>query len=75
MWLPLLEPYELKCDFGISLDIKCCPDGALWGILPAGEIWSVVTVSPSSTKTLAPLIGTHSGNSKEKSSKNGTFWI
>jgi hypothetical protein len=55
-WLPRLEPNELKSRRGTSWPIRNWPAGAVGGIEPAGEMWSVVTLSPSDTRTRAPAM-------------------
>jgi hypothetical protein len=46
----------LNSRLGTSLPNKYCPDGALAGIDPAGDIWSVVIEFPKLTNTLASVI-------------------
>src|SRR5947207_817889 len=42
---------------------------------PAGEMWSVVTESPTKTRQRAPLIGRAGGGSSLMPSKKGGFWM
>ena len=55
-WLPRRVPYWLKSAGWTPRDIKYCPAGESFLMLPAGEMWSVVMLSPSSASTRAPLI-------------------
>jgi hypothetical protein len=41
---------------------------------PAGEMWSVVTLSPTIASTRAPLIGLTRSGSGLRSMKNGGSW-
>jgi hypothetical protein len=55
-WLPRLEPYELKSATDTPCSSKYRPAG-LWTLIePAGEMWSVVMLSPSTARARAPLI-------------------
>ena len=48
------------------------PAGEVGLIEPAGEMWSVVTESPSTASTFAPVMpSTAGGGVIEKSAKNG----
>ena len=51
--------------------IRYLPAGLSGRIAPAGEMWSVVTLSPSSASTRAPVIGSTGGGSTGIPSKNG----
>ncbi len=42
---------------------------------PAGEIWSVVTLSPTFTKQRAPAMGAVSLGSTGMSTKKGGSWM
>jgi hypothetical protein len=54
----------LKSAGGTPLAIKNCPAGLSLPMLPAGEIWSVVTLSPSTASARAPAIERSSGTSR-----------
>ena len=58
-WLPRRAPYELKSLGGTPFDRRYLPAGLSAGMDPAGEIWSVVTESPSiaSTSVTRPMAG------------------
>ncbi len=47
------------------------PAGPSFGIAPAGEMWSVVTVSPSSASTRAPCTSSTGLGARAIPSKNG----
>src|SRR5215472_14838265 len=51
------------------------PAGELFLIEPAGEIWSVVTLSPKTASARAPLISWICPACIEKFSKNGGSWM
>src|SRR5712692_3481097 len=52
--------------------MRCCPAGLAAGIAPAGEMWSVVTESPTDTSTRAPTMsGILAGGVAVKFWKNG----
>src|SRR5438309_504097 len=53
-WLPRRDPYELKSRFSTPCDARYAPAGESGLIEPAGEMWSVVTESPSFASTRAP---------------------
>ena len=53
-WLPRREPYELKSRARRRAPRGSAPAGESSLIEPAGEMWSVVTLSPSFASTLAP---------------------
>src|SRR5438094_419693 len=42
---------------------------------PAGEMWSVVTDSPTCTSTRAPVIAARAGGASVNPSKYGGFWM
>ena len=44
-------------------------------MLPAGEMWSVVTLSPSTARQRAPVIGWIGCTSMVIPSKYGGFWM
>src|SRR5262249_13828678 len=56
-WLPRRAPYELKSLGLTPLAIRYCAAGDFCAIDPAGEMWSVVTLSPSHASTRTPLMG------------------
>ena len=56
-WLPRRAPYELKSFFSTPCAISHLPAGLAAGMLPAGEMWSVVIESPSIASARAPVIG------------------
>ncbi len=69
-WLPRRDPYELKSRGSTPCSIRYSPAGESFLIAPAGEMWSVVTLSPSTASTFAPLISSKpSGASFGMSSK------
>ena len=47
------------------------PAGLQAGMTPAGEMWSVVTESPSTASTRAPLRGLMGAGSADRPLKNG----
>src|SRR5436309_15709187 len=53
-WLPRREPYELKSRRSTPCPDRYFPAGESGLIAPAGEMWSVVTESPSLASTRAP---------------------
>ena len=70
-WLPRREPYELKSFGSTPCSIRYSPAGLSRLIEPAGEMWSVVTLSPSTASTRAPSMSAIGSGSVGKSSKNG----
>ena len=48
--------------------------GPFLGIEPAGEMWSVVTESPSTARTRAPAMSRSGPGSGGRSVKNGGSW-
>ena len=69
-WLPRREPYELNSRGSTPCSIRYCPPGESFLIAPAGEMWSVVTLSPSTAIARAPSICSKpSGASAGMSSK------
>src|SRR5918998_4252598 len=71
-WLPRRDPYELKSDSATPWPTRYRPAGESFLMLPAGEMWSVVTLSPRTAITLAPRIsGTRLGLSRGIPSKYG----
>src|SRR4029453_7069898 len=53
-WLPRREPYELKSRRSTPCSARYRPAGESGLIELAGEMWSVVTESPSLARTRAP---------------------
>ena len=53
-WLPRREPYELKSLGSTPCAIRYPPAGLVLRIDPAGEMWSVVMLSPRQQSTRAP---------------------
>src|SRR5439155_7704260 len=53
-WLPRRDPYELKSRRSTPCADRYCPAGESGLMEPAGEMWSVVTESPSIARTRAP---------------------
>jgi hypothetical protein len=51
------------------------PAGEFFLIAPAGEMWSVVTLSPKSASARAPLISLMALGRLEKLVKNGGSWM
>ena len=73
-WLPRRAPYELKSFFSTPCSTSHLPAGLDAGMLPAGEMWSVVIESPSIASTRAPVIGRMPGGSIVMPSKYGGFF-
>src|SRR6476620_10015907 len=55
-WLPRRDPYELKSFLSTPCDRRYAPAGESALMDPAGEMWSVVTESPSLANTRAPAM-------------------
>src|SRR5881397_1809716 len=55
-WFPRRVPYWLKSTGFTPFETRYCPAGLAAGIAPAGEMWSVVTESPTDTRTRAPTM-------------------
>ena len=70
-WLPRREPYELKSRGATPCSCRYAPAGPSRLIEPAGEMWSVVTLSPSSASTRAPRSSEISCGSAGMPSKYG----
>ena len=70
-WLPRRAPYELKSRGSTPCSISHCPAGVDARMLPAGEMWSVVTLSPSNASTRAPSIGSIGRSAPVAVSRNG----
>src|SRR5207249_5724630 len=73
-WLPRRAPYELKSLRVTPCSISHFPAGEDGGMLPAGEMWSVVIESPSSARHRAPVIGCTPGSVMVMPSKYGGFF-
>ena len=54
--LPLLVPYTLKSYYYTPLSDNHLPAGEFFGMLPAGDIWSVVIESPNKHNKWQSLI-------------------
>src|SRR6267378_1107591 len=71
-WFPRRVPYWLKSTGFTLFETRYWPAGLAAGMDPAGEMWSVVTESPTDTSTRAPTMsGIVAGGVGEKSWKNG----
>ena len=70
-WLPRRAPYELKKRRSTPCSISHSPAGLSGLIEPAGEMWSVVTLSPSETRQRAPSTSGSGSGSRGMPSKNG----
>src|SRR5918998_2123350 len=55
-WLPRRDPFELKSPRCTPCEVRYWPAGESGLIEPAGEMWSVVTESPSLASTRAPVM-------------------
>ena len=55
--------------------VRNLPAGESPLMLPAGEMWSVVTLSPSTARQRAPLMGWIGCTSMVIPSKYGGFWM
>src|SRR6187549_2566135 len=55
-WLPRRDPYELNSCRGTPCSARYLPAGESALIELAGEMWSVVTESPSFARTRAPAM-------------------
>src|SRR5262249_2904305 len=67
--LPRREPYELKSAFATPPSGRYLPAGPSALIDPAGEMWSVVMLSPSTARTRAFAMGATGGGSDAIPSK------
>ena len=74
-WLPRRAPYWLKSFGATPCACRYLPAGLSALMLPAGEMWSVVMLSPSTASTRAPAIGCGAGGSSVSPSKYGGFWM
>src|SRR4051812_2541968 len=60
-WWPRRAPYWLKSFGSTPWSIRNLPAGESFLMLPAGEMWSVVMLSPNSASTRAPVISVTGG--------------
>ena len=72
-WLPRREPKVLKSIGCTPRPNRYVPTGSFFGIAPAGEMWSVVTESPSTANTRAPRMSSSAGACAFMPTKNGGF--
>src|SRR2546423_13964826 len=70
-WLPRRDPYELKSRRSTPCDARYRPAGESGLIAPAGEMWSVVTESPSLASTRAPAMSVTGDGVADMPSKYG----
>ncbi len=72
-WWPRRAPYELKSTGATPRAWSHVPAGDQAGMEPAGEMWSVVTESPSQASTRAPRMSVTGAGSRPMPAKNGGF--
>ncbi len=72
-WLPRREPYELNSCRATPCSARYLPAGESGLIELAGEMWSVVTESPSLASTRAPEMSPTGAGSAAMPSKYGGF--
>ena len=70
-WLPRRAPYELNSRRSTPWSTRYFPAGESGRIAPAGEMWSVVTESPSRTRQRAPSTSATGSGSRGIPSKYG----
>ena len=70
-WWPRRDPYELKSRGATLRSWSHSPAGDQAAIEPAGEMWSVVTESPRTTRTRAASMSCTGAGSTPRPSKNG----
>jgi hypothetical protein len=70
-WFPRRAPYELKSRGVTPRAARYRPAGLSGAMLPAGEMWSVVTESPSTASARRPARSASGGGAGRTSSKNG----
>ena len=70
-WWPRRAPYELNSSGPTPCSWSHAPAGADALIEPAGEMWSVVTESPRTARTLPPSMSPGRSASSVRPSKNG----
>ena len=68
---PRRAPYELNSSGPTPCAWSHCPAGDEAAIEPAGEMWSVVTESPSTARTRAPTMSRTGAGSAGTASRNG----
>ena len=72
-WLPRRAPYWLKSFGSTPWAIRYFPAGPSFLMEPAGEMWSVVMLSPSRASTRAAAMSFTAGFSSVMPSKYGGF--
>ena len=70
-WWPRRAPYELNSRGSTPRSISHAPAGEVRAMLPAGEMWSVVTLSPSMASTRASSTSATGAGSAASPAKNG----
>ena len=70
-WWPRRAPYELNSSGPTPRSCSHWPAGDHGAIEPAGEMWSVVTESPSTASARAPSMSATGAASNLRPSKNG----
>jgi hypothetical protein len=70
-WCPRRAPYELKSRGSTPWATSHSPAGDVRAIEPAGLMWSVVTLSPRTASTRAPLMSGGSAGASPTPSKKG----
>ncbi len=70
-WLPRREPKELKSRASTWFSLRYTAAGPPFLIDPAGEMWSVVTLSPSTASTRALWMSSTGTGSTGRFWKNG----
>src|SRR5688572_22336979 len=73
-WFPRRAPYELKSRRCTPCSTSHLPAGDDGGMLPAGEMWSVVIESPRSARQRAPVMERIPGGDIVIPSKYGGFF-
>ena len=69
-WLPRRVPYELKSTCSTPCSSRYRPAGVVGLMFPAGEMWSVVTLSPSLASTRAPSTSVTGAGVMDRPSRN-----
>jgi len=72
-WFPRRAPYELKSAGETPCSTRYFAAGEFFAMLPAGEMWSVVTESPSITRHRAPARSFRGAGSLGMFVKKGGF--
>src|SRR3954453_19374529 len=70
-WLPRRDPYELQSRLSTPCSERYLPAGESALIEPAGEMWSVVTESPSLARTRASVMSATGVGCSDMPSKYG----